>query len=175
MFPGIQTQNSIILYKNDKSREFGFSIFGNGLGFNGSVSLNQGKHEALRLLVEFSILELIGKYYNIPYWKLLPNGKVDEDVIMKERMKFRRVRRDLKVATALIQRMLYLHGYDVDVNGRYDKKTKDALLKYINDYNVIRKVKTVGINEDTYISLFLTLPVDKAALIVENERFSQKG
>ncbi len=169
MFPGIQTENSIIIYKNLKNREFGFSIFGNGLGLNGSIGVNQGKHEALRLLVEFSILELIGKYYNIPYWKLLPHGKEDQDVIYRERIKFRKIQKDKKVATALIQRMLYLHGYNVTVNGNYDQKTVKALKSYAKDYK--SKVKKLGINEDTYISLYLTLPVQKAAAIVERERF----
>ncbi len=170
MFPGIQTQNSIIIYKNSKNREFGFSIFGNGLGLNGSINVNQGKHEALRLLVEFSILELIGKYYNIPYWKLLPHGKVDKEVLYKERVKFRKILKNKKVAIALIQRMLYLHGYKLNVNGIYDQNTFLALKKYIKDYKV--KLKTPGINEDTYISLYLTLPIEKAFKIVQNERFS---
>ncbi len=170
MFPGIQTQNSIIIYKNSKNREFGFSIFGNGLGFNGSIGINQGKHEALRLLVEFSVLELIGKYYNIPYWKLLPNGKIDMDVLQKERVKFRKILKNRKVAIALIQRMLYLHGYKLDINGIYDKKTVDILKKYIKDYKA--KIKRPGINEQTYISLYLTLPIRKAAKIVENEKLN---
>ncbi len=172
MFPSLQTQNSIILYRRSKEREFGFSIFGNGLGFNGSVSANQGKHEALRLLVEFSILELVGKYYNIPYWKLLPNGKKDEMVIAKEKRKFRSIKKDKKLATALIQRMLYLHGYKIQTNGIYNKKTQETLKSYVKDYKPSH-LKKLGINEETYISLFLTLPVKKAVYLVENERFSR--
>jgi len=70
--PRKQVSNTIYVYEIQKSNEIGFSIYGSGIGSSGKLKIKQGPHRAVRNLVEFSILELFGKFYDLPYWRVSP-------------------------------------------------------------------------------------------------------
>lgn len=66
--------NTIKLYQRGKDRSYGFSIDGNALGYAVSHSIVDARHKAIRLLVELGLIETLGKYEYVPYWKCLPNS-----------------------------------------------------------------------------------------------------
>ena len=77
----VRTSNSIKVIKQSASKEFGFSILGSGFGLSASVSKEQGKHAAIRLLVDLSMIELIGKLKKKPYWLCVPGAKKDRRLL----------------------------------------------------------------------------------------------
>ena len=81
----VQTVNTVIVEKVVADKELAFSLFGPTFGLNGSVTKAQGQHAAIRLLVQLSVGQIVGKYLMLPYWKLLPDAAPDQDVI--ERVK----------------------------------------------------------------------------------------
>lgn len=71
VIPGASVSNTVNITEIEKNREFSFSIFGSGLDLNGSISHNQGFHRAVRNLVDYSLIQLLSRYYKIPYEPLL--------------------------------------------------------------------------------------------------------
>lgn len=81
VIPGGHVSNTVHVMQLDKNNNFGFAIWGSGMGIEGEIMKKQGFHKAVRNLVEYSILQLFGKYYGLPYWKLLGMKTPDRDVL----------------------------------------------------------------------------------------------
>lgn len=81
VIPGVNVSNTVHVLEFGKDRDFGFAIWGSGMGIEGRIERKQGFHKAVRNLVEYSILQLFGKYYDLPYWKLLGMDQADRDVM----------------------------------------------------------------------------------------------
>jgi len=124
----MQTVNTINVYKAAAEKELGFTIFGPTFGLKGTVKKVQGRHAAIRLLVQTSVLQIVGKYLYLPYWKLIPDMKPDAVVLDKIRQDFRNLSQTEKVGE--MQTCLYLKGYNVPVTGRVDAKTQAALASF---------------------------------------------
>lgn len=67
--------NTIQLFQRGHDRSYGISVDGNALGYAVSHSIVDARHKAIRLLIEWGMIETLGKYEYIPYWKCLPNSK----------------------------------------------------------------------------------------------------
>lgn len=66
--------NTVKVYQRGHDRSFGISIDGNAIGFSSSRSIIDARHKAIRLLIEWGLIETLGKYALVPYWKCLPNS-----------------------------------------------------------------------------------------------------
>ncbi|MBM9536611.1 hypothetical protein [Desulfobulbus alkaliphilus] len=127
----MQTVNSIDVYKGLAAKELGFTIFGPSFGFKGTVTKVQGRHAAIRLLVQTSVLQIVGKYLYLPYWKLIPEMPPDPVVLERIAGTYRQLSDRDKIAE--IQTCLYLKGYNVSVDGRLDTRTREALARFKPD------------------------------------------
>jgi len=147
----MQTVNSINVYKGVADRELGFTIFGPTFGLQGTVKKVQGRHAAIRLLVQASVLQIVGKYLYLPYWKLIPNMPADPVVLDKIRQDFRRLSQTEKIGE--IQTCLYLKGYNVPVTGTLEARTQAALAGFTAD----RKLGQGTTDTELYLELWSTL------------------
>lgn len=148
----MQTVNSINVYKAAAEKELGFTIFGPTFGLRGTVKKIQGRHAAIRLLVQTSVLQIVGKYLHLPYWKLIPEMQPDQVVLDKIRQDFRYLSQADKIGE--IQTCLYLKGYDVPVTGQMDAGTQAAL----NSFKM-RMDDSRAVHNDTelYVELWSSL------------------
>ena len=88
-------------------------------------------------------------YIKLPYWRLLPIAKPDQVVMEAVRTSFCRMNSQEQIAA--IQRLLYLHSYNVLITGHMDVQTLTAL----------RKVNAqASINADTFVDLYVSVPLD---------------
>ena len=151
--PKMQASNGITVYKGVKEGELGFTLFGPTIGLRGSVKKVQGRHEAVRYLVQFSVIQLVGRYLDLPYWKLLDGVKPDPVVLATLRTNYQR--KDRAGRALWLKRLLWLHGHPVAVNGTLDPETKAALAKADPTYD--------GQQDDvpvqTFLNLYLSVPV----------------
>ena len=147
----MQTVNSINVYKAAAEKELGFTIFGPTFGLKGTVKKVQGRHAAIRLLVQTSVLQVVGKYLYLPYWKLIPEMKPDPVVVDKIRQDFRNLSQSDRIGE--IQTCLYLKGYDVPVTGRMDAKTQAALARFRTD----NPSAQTGGDTELYVELWSSL------------------
>ena len=76
--------NTITVYQRGKDRSFGLSIDGNTIGYSTSKSVVDARHKAIRLLIEWGLIETLGRYALVPYWKCLPNSKNQKFIAFKD-------------------------------------------------------------------------------------------
>jgi hypothetical protein len=157
LLPGVQAVNRIDFFKAEKGGEFGINYDGSGLNFKAKVTKSQGMHSALRLLVELSIAEVLGEYYKIPYWRVVP-GTVPNEAVIDE---FRRAVNRRPDRLLLKKRLAYAHGQAVD-------PFTDSLTAHEETcFDVLRK--DLGLAESTPDAEFITqmwlrIPVEKGAM-----------
>jgi peptidoglycan hydrolase-like protein with peptidoglycan-binding domain len=154
--PRIQAVNGIKLHKAIKEDSFAFTVKSVTLGAKGTIKKVQGRHSAVRLLVELSMVQLLGRYQALPYWRLLPGGQRDEVVIDRVLSDFYDLSERGRVAA--VQKYLYLHGYEVSVNGIQDSKTKSAL----EQFTAKQGLADANINQNLFLALYENVPIDYA-------------
>ncbi len=165
--PRIQAINSVKLTKSTKEDSFGFTIKSATFGVKGDIKKVQGRHAAVRLIVQLSMIEIIGRYQKLPYWRLIPGASRDEIVIDGVLTDFYAMTESQKIAKA--QEFLYLSGYPVNITGQLDTNTQTALQKFSAD----KKQASATLTQDTYLALFENVPIDHAT--VHKQKAIQNG
>lgn len=154
--PGMNVVNSMEVQKGMVKKEFGITLFGPTFGSRGTMKKVQGRHDAVRLLVQSGMIQLVGRFAGIPYWKVFGDDAVqDEEVIKSWKRGFPRLSGPDKVS--LTQKYLYLHGYDVEVNGNVDNKTRAAL----DDFRTKNNIQGYALNADVFLQIYLTVPINE--------------
>lgn len=153
--PQMQAINTIKLNKAVKNDAIGFTIFSSTIGVSGSVKKVQGRHAAVRLLVQLSMLQVVGKYQKIPYWTLLPGSVRDINLLNRVIDDYYSLPEHLR--TARLQVFLALNGYAVGVSGIEDQNTLDAKQAVIAKYEL-----DAGANDaDVYLSVYENVPITR--------------
>ena len=155
-FPGVVTSNSILLTKDS----FGWGVYayymGNGGSFDYSLKHKQGVHAALRNLVEYSVLELVGKYAKVPYWRCLQGANPDTDMIAMIKDQFQAEQKEPQMLK--LKNLLFLHGFNgLNRNSPEFTGAEDSALK-----EAMRRQGTSDLAE-LYIKLWLDVPLESAA------------
>lgn len=157
--PRIQTSNTMQVHKGIGKKELGFTILGPTLGLKGEVKKVEGRHAALRLLVQTSVIQLIGKYLDLPYWRLLDGAQPDPTVeyYVKKQWNYQI---DEKTKINKVQELLFLHGYKkVRLTNFIDDETKKAINDFSKKNNCLTKI---GFN--LYSTLYYTVPLTEDSL-----------
>ena len=71
IMPETSTANTMIINKSGKGGEAGGKIMKMGVSFNLDISKSEGTGAATRTLVELSLIETLGRFTKVPYWKCL--------------------------------------------------------------------------------------------------------
>ena len=78
------SSNTITVYQRGSDRSFGLSVDGNSIGYSFSSSIVDARHKAIRLLIEWGLIETLGRYTLVPYWKCLPNSDNTKHIAFKD-------------------------------------------------------------------------------------------
>ena len=134
--PQVHTSNSIKIIKKSSSNDFGFSILGSGFGLSASASKTQGVHSAIRLLVDLSMVELIGKLREYPYWVAVSGGKVNQRLLRRMKRNFSRFPEESKAI--YITHLLSIIDPSIKPQQKtIDAKTKQAIINYKTKYGIM--------------------------------------
>ncbi|AVP58997.1 hypothetical protein [Pulveribacter suum] len=125
MVPRIQASNAVKVLNFSAENNASLGFYGDAFGFKLEGKYLQGRHSAIRTLVDLSVLELVGKATNTPYWRCIPGGTPDPVVVENMRAAFNGLAPELKVG--LIQVMLRKYGQPLQVTQQYDEPTRAAL------------------------------------------------
>ncbi len=162
-FPGVIVSNSIALTKSS----LGWGIYGyymgNGAAFDYDLKEKQGVHAALRTLVEFSLMQLLGKYFVIPYWRIVKGANPDPELIAHAQECF--LEKSENQQQLMLKKMLFLHGYKgMDLHSTVFRGSEDGALKEaMRRYKVSSSVKL-------YMALWENVSISKAEKIVRKYR-----
>ena len=117
--------------------DFGFAIFGNGLGFGSEATAMHGRHLALQMLAEFSVVQIIGRALNVPYWRVGEQHKIyapDNLVLNEWRQQYQ------AMGPLLIPYMqaacIACGDSSVAVTGQLDSATRAAFERFAKKYGV---------------------------------------
>lgn len=154
--PHMQAINNIKVHKALRDDSLGFTVYGASIGVKGTMKKIQGRHEAIRLLVQLSMVQVLGRYQRLPYWKLLPG--VDEDAIVINLLTEDFYALKAKDRIAKVQEYLVLMGKDVSVTGVLDNKTRTAL----------NELAGAGVNNglgvEQFLAVYRQVPLDASSL-----------
>lgn len=149
MIPGVSARNSITVRRSGKAADAGANINKLGLNFNLSFDRSEGVHAAVRTLIELSIIEVLGKLSQVPYWRCLEVDQTNPEVEAQARDWFKQMSPEEKVT--FIQRALKGMGlYQGEVNGTLDASTREAIGTYQSQE---QQIANGEINFDLYASL----------------------
>ena len=125
MMPQMQAANVIKVWNFSKESNASLGFYGDAFGFKLEGKYLQGRHSAIRTLVDLSVLELLGKATNTPYWRCIPGGQPDPVVVANVRSAFVGLPQPMKIA--MIQVMLQKYGQAVQINQQLDEATVQAI------------------------------------------------
>lgn len=155
MVPRVQAVNTMKVFKGASDLDIGFSIFGASFGYKSSVKKIQGRHAAVRVLVELSVLETLGKYLNLPYWKCVDQG-AKPDAVVIENIRDQYLEANQQSRVRMVQNLLYVYGFrTLRASGNLDAETTGAIQAVSSAYGFPAKT----LDENFYEQLFLNAPV----------------
>mgnify|MGYP003970648523 FL=1 len=157
--PKMNTTNSMEVGKSLKGKELAISVFGLSFGRKGTIKKVQGRHEAVRLLVEYSMIQIVGKHKALPYWRLLGDDAIEDKIVIRKIEKFYHSLDGYEQIQSA-QEYLFLHGYDLVANGQMDSTTISALQQYDSNFNI----ETNEIDLKMFKDLYLTIPINVETL-----------
>jgi hypothetical protein len=156
MMPRMQATNSMRVLNDTEEDSFDFAIYGNGFGMNSNTRYLQGRHNAIRLLVDLSIVQLLGRYFSIPYWRCLPNATPDSFVLQRIAKGY--LANDSVTRIKWMQDTLKDYGFPLEVNGRLDERTRSAI------DSVIAMLKLPAPQDplaaEIFTSLYINVPIE---------------
>lgn len=155
MLPRIQAVNTINVFKAAQDDELAFSLLGATFGLKGSVKRIQGVHAAVRVLVEMSVLQVIGRRLELPYWKCVDAGAKPDPVVL-ENVRERFAAADDAARLRMVRKLLRLYGLaDLPADGPLDRELSAALLAFEQAYGVPAET----VDENLYEQLFRKVPL----------------
>ena len=147
---GIQTSNAITVRKSSTGWGVGAYFQGCGLSFDYALQKKQGVYYALRLLVELSVLEALGQYFDVPYWRCIPGSQPNPAMIGRLVEEFNDLGQNDQLA--YLKEYLFLNGLSADRIGRIDSQSiQSAMAKY-----------QASSNSDLFIKLWSNVPIEEA-------------
>lgn len=154
--PRIQAVNGIKLHKATKEDSIGFTVKSVTFGAQGEIKKVQGRHAGVRLLVQLSMLQMIGRYQKLPYWRLIPGAIKDDVVIDQVLADYYGMTQSQQLAK--IQELLYLHGFNVTPSGQMDGETQRAIQAIAKKLSL----NSTKLDQNLYLALFENVPVNAA-------------
>ncbi len=162
--PRMNTVNSMEVRKGLREKEIGITLFGPTFGRKGSIKKVQGRHAAVRVLVEVSMIQMVGKYLALPYWKLLGEDAEPDKVVIKQ---IKRYYYSISNAERIMaaQQWAFLYGHQVNFSGQIDPATQAAFQAidpgFVPGSN--------GIGFETFMKIYSDIPIDEATLARRNQ------
>lgn len=153
--PNIQSISQINLRKSKLGWSVGYYFQGSGMAFQYSLSKKQGKYHALRLLVEISVIEVLGKYFDVPYWRCVDGMTVDAQMVNRLKEEFGGLSENQQ--DSYLKEYLFFHGYD-----GFSRSTagmtpaeQDLLKKAMQKFQCTDRA-------ELFVKLWETVPIDSA-------------
>jgi hypothetical protein len=167
---GVATQNKIEIHRKRKKNRFGMFLNGSGIGYSKYSTLQQSKDEALRILTEYSLIQLLGQLYEVPYWRcVIPNMEPDEEIINKKVNHFINSKEPMKIK--MVEQLIGFYGYKATIDGKITKLELNALSVISKKYAF--KTKKI-IAPSFYKELYTHAPIFKENIIRDNQK-NKKG
>lgn len=150
ILPTTSTSNTMIIMKGGNSTEVGGKIGKVGFSFNMDLSRTEGLGATTRALVELTLIEALGKFTQVPYWRCL-DADITNPLIRDQARETFDTLRD-KERILFVQKKLggSMGRYKGPLDGMMNPELKEAIAKYQADTHLIANGQ---VDFDLYASL----------------------
>jgi curli biogenesis system outer membrane secretion channel CsgG len=149
ILPETSTSNTMILTKGGKSGEAGGKVAKMGLSFNLDISKSEGIGAASRTLIELGLIETLGKFTHVPYWRCLDADSTNPAMMAQAQEWFEEAKENDLIL--FVQRKLAgMNRYKGPLNGAMNADLKNSIAEYQAAAGLIADGR---INFDLYYSM----------------------
>lgn len=150
ILPQTSTANTMMITKTGKSTEGGGKLGKVGFSFNLDFSKSEGLGVTTRTLLELGLIETLGKFTQVPYWRCL-DADITNPVIREQALETYSLLTEIERIT-FIQRKLGggMKRYSGPIDGKMNETLKESILKYQAQNGLMADGK---INFDLYANL----------------------
>jgi Domain of unknown function (DUF4384) len=153
--PQVHSSISAEVGRKSKEQSWSFSVYGWGTGASAVSKSIQGRHEAVRILTEYAVLQTLGRYLKLPYWRCVEG--MAEDISLKQTLSKAHSSMQPKQKLSSLQELLQYHGFEqVQKSGVVDATTQTALSQ-LAQANPDIQASTDSL--DLYYKLYVSIPV----------------
>jgi Domain of unknown function (DUF4384) len=153
--PQVHSSISAEVGRKSKEQSWSFSVYGWGTGASAVSKSIQGRHEAVRILTEYAVLQTLGRYLKLPYWRCVEG--MTEDISLKQTLSKAHSTMQPKQKLSSLQELLQYHGFEqVQKSGVVDATTQTALSQ-LAQANPDIQASTDSL--DLYYKLYVSIPV----------------
>jgi hypothetical protein len=149
ILPETNTSNTMIITKGGRSGEAGGKISKMGLSFNKDLSRTEGVGATYRTLIELGLIEALGKFTRVPYWKCLDIESTNPELLDQVR-EWYDVASDKDRILFIQQKLAGMGRYKGPLNGAMSDELKAAIAEYQAYVGLIADGR---VNFDIYFSL----------------------
>lgn len=136
LMPGVTAKNSLAVIRDGKDGDIGGRIRKTGISFNISLDKNEGKHQAIRTLIELSVVEVMGKLTGVPYWDCLGLDATNNELKMSTRRWWKKLGYEKRIAE--VQTAMQVSGlFSGDVTGMMDDETIASIKSFQRTGNMV--------------------------------------
>ncbi|HEY8608627.1 MAG TPA: DUF4384 domain-containing protein [Noviherbaspirillum sp.] len=148
---GVTASNSVAIMRSGSGveGEAGYKKF--GINYQANLSRSEGTAQALRNLVEMSVVELFGKLTKVPYWVCLGANSQSETVKNEISDWYSGLYSDGEIVSYWQQQMRIRGVYAGEVNGEND----EALIKAITAYREAMGLEKSAVVDLKFFSAYL--------------------
>ncbi|MDP2785171.1 MAG: DUF4384 domain-containing protein [Sulfurimicrobium sp.] len=149
ILPETNTSNTMIITKGGRSGEAGGKISKMGLSFNKDLSRTEGVGATYRTLIELGLIEALGKFTRVPYWKCLDIESTNPELLDQVR-EWYDVASEKDRILFIQQKLAGMGRYKGPLNGAISDELKAAIAEYQAYVGLIADGR---VNFDIYFSL----------------------
>jgi len=149
ILPETTTSNTMIITKGGRSGEAGGKIAKMGLSFSKDLSRTEGVGATYRTLIELGLIEALGKFTRVPYWKCLDIESTNPELLDQVR-EWYDVASDKDRMLFIQQKLAGMGRYKGPLNGAINDGLKAAIAEYQAYVGLIADGR---VNFDLYFSL----------------------
>lgn len=125
--PNAHASLGVEVGRNSVEQGWSIAIYGWGIGSTVTSKAIQARHEAVRVLTEYAVLQTLGRYLSLPYWRCAEGVPEDEAIKSSLQRLFKQWTEKEQIAQ--LQELLQYHGFSaVKPTGTPDAATTDAML-----------------------------------------------
>lgn len=129
--PGVTSRNGVVIFKQGKDVDSDAQYRKFGINFSTALAKSEGNGQALRNLIELSVIELFGKLTNLPYWGCLGADPNTEAVKTEVSDWYYTMSGDVEQMIGYFQYQFSLRGiYSGPVDGKSNPQLAEAIEKF---------------------------------------------
>ncbi len=149
ILPETSTSNTMVIRKGGTTKEGGGKIGKMGLSFNLDLSQSEGVGATTRTLLELSLIEALGKFTRVPYWKCLDVDST-HPLMMDQAREWYDTAKEPDRIMFFQRKLAGMNRYKGPLDGKSSDALKESIAEYQAAVGLIADGRT---NFDLYYSL----------------------